>query len=1126
MPRYFLCTFIYFLAVSATFSQSFQIKTKFTKPLTRSRLSNQNIRAIVQDVQGFLWIGTDDGLNRFDGYDYTIYRNVADDTTTIVKNRIQCLFSDSNGVLWVSSISTGLHIYNRENDSFERIPEFTGSGVQVMRIMEDNDRNLWIGGIANNNTFIARRDKNSAKWEKYDLFPSIDPVYTMIQFDDETLWLGTRINGLYDWNLNNKELRRIGEKELSGIDIEKLEMDNAGNVWIATRGGLSKYARESGTFQNFVAKPGIKNGLPSNDLLDLALDGENLWIATENGGLSRLNTNTLQFINFTYDKNDQFSIVNNSIWTLYKDRENRIWFGSYANGICVLDQFNEKFYEIELPISSELINAVLEDSKGRFWVGTEDGVVMFDGNSAFIFKHDPAVKNSLSNKAVNCIYEDSKQQIWLGLWSGGLNLFDEHRLGFVHFLPDHGNPKSLGNPNVFSIMELSETNELVACTFGGLYILKDQKSGIFENAVDYSIEGNQLVLTAFEDSKNYLWVGSYTGLSLFDQETKKFEKYFLRGDSSMSDDRVNCIFEDSQSRLWVGSATGLYRMVDKNKFISYHEKDGLPVNYIQGILEDKRGHLWLGTTNGLVNFNPETEIFVTYDESDGLSGGDFRRSAFFDDKKGRLFFGGKGLNVFHPERLSFNQNPPPVYFTEFRVFNKTIVPGAADGILSRPVKETTEIIIAPKNTFFSIHYVGINFTSPEKTQYAYMMEGFDENWVEVGEQRFATFTNLNPGTYTFKVMAANNDGLWNTSGAQLVIRILPPFWATWWFRAGSFLGIISLVFGFYYVRVRNIETQNKKLEKLVGERTKELTMRNEELARSKGEISDQNEILLQKQMEIADQRDQLADQNVKLNEARKTIERKNIEIVQQNETLEAEVEKRTKELVSQNIQLQQFAFITAHNLRAPVARILGLGQLLKYPVNELEEKSIQERIINNTVELDEVVKDLNKILDIQYNTTKIWVTVDLSEELQNVISNLNREIIETGADIQADFSAFNKIHSVKSYINSILYNLISNALKYRHPIRKPVIVLKTICQGNSLTLLVSDNGLGIDHDAHGIHIFKLYKRFHNHVEGKGMGLYMVKTQVEALGGSIESSGEIDKGLEFRIKLPIREDQNH
>lgn len=1106
-------------------SQKIQKKMKFKRVTANSKLSNLNITAILQDSRGFMWVGTDDGLNRYDGYDFKIYRNSENDTASLLKNKIQCIFEDSRGTLWVSTLNSGLHFYNRNLDVFERVTEFSQPHCQVMRIMEDHKHDIWIGGVRNTSAFVAGLDVAQQRWTTYALFPTTDPIYSMAEISDDEFWLGTRLNGLYKWNPRTQALAHLKHEpgnpnSLPGDYIEMILKGPFGNVWIATRSGLSQYNPETDRFSNIVARPDGST-IPTNDIMDMCLDGTSLWIATENGGLSRMNIEHQTFTNFYYDPLDPYSIINNSIWSLHRDRQGRLWIGSYAKGLSVLDVNEEKFSALDIPLENDLINAVLKDSRGRFWLGTEDGLLLFENNKVSHFRHNPGNSRSISSNAINCLFEDSKRQIWTGHWNGGINLFDETTRSFIRYLPDPTRAGRLSNANVFSIAESSRTGELLVATFGGLHILKDQRAGIFENVNDYPHEGDQLLLTLLEDSRKNIWIGSYSGLGLLDPDRYSIKRFHMTRDTTDANDRVNCIFEDSRHRLWIGSFAGLHQMIDENTFITYTTRDGLPVNLVQGILEDSRGNLWLGTSHGLVFFNPETKMFKTYDDSDGLVANEFRRKAFFKSGDGQLFVGGRGLNVFYPDSIVSNSNIPPVFITELRIFNQPITPKGEDGILADAVSETKEIFLDHKHTFISLHYVGINYTASYKNQYAYKLEGFDPDWNYVGDQRFATFTNLSPGTYTFRVKASNNDGLWNEEGAALVIHVLPPWWGTLWFRALVVAFVAALIMLFYYVRVGSVQRQNIRLEELVHLRTQELLEKNEQLGLREREIKAQNEKLVQSQEETSAQRDQLAEQNKMLEEASKTIERKNLEIVRHNETLEREVERRTKDLLDHNHQLEQFAFISAHNLRSPVARILGLGEILKLASDEQEERMILEKLVNTTQELDTVVKDLNKILEMRKTNTSVISEIDLPGEMALVRATLQKEIEDTRAGITEDFTRISTIHSVKPYVDSILMNLVSNAIKYRSPEREPAIAVSSEQSGEFVCLSIRDNGLGIDLSKYEDKLFKLYNRFHSHVEGKGIGLYLVKTQVAALGGKIEAIDNGGYGITFKVFLPAR-----
>jgi ligand-binding sensor domain-containing protein/signal transduction histidine kinase len=1091
---------------------------KFGRLAENIQLSNLNITAITQDSKGFLWVGTMDGLNRFDGYDFKIYRNIEDDTTSLVKNRIETIYEDTDSVLWVSTLNSGLQSYNRKDDAFARVDEFSQRHCQVFRITEDDQHNLWIGGAFNGQAFVAVRDHKTHLWEKFLLFRAAEGIYSILQISENEFWLGSQSNGLLKWNkkTNTVEQHYLHDpndaNSLPGNDIRKIVEDTRGNLWIATHdGGLSRMNLKKNEYTNYTAhsSDGLPS-LPNSTIRCMIADDRYLWMATENGGLSRMDISTGDLTNFLYDKSNASSIINNSIWSVCKDRQGRIWVGSFAKGLCVLDVMEDKLPIYDPELEDDLVNVIFLDSKNRMWIGTEDGLVLKDENGSNRFRHDSKDKRSLSSNAVDCVYEDRNHQIWIGVWEGGVNRFDEGSRSFVRYNHEPNRKESLSDPNVFNITESSQTGELLVSTFGGLNILKDQQKGIFENPFSYPHEGDQFHFTLLEDKEHNIWVGARSGLSIYSLDTKQIKPVNISDDTTKTSEQINCIFEDHKGTLWIGSSGGLHQQVTPGKFVSYTVNDGLPVDFVQGILEDRKGNLWLGTSKGLSVFNPATKKIKTFDESDGLLSNELRRKAFLRMSNDQMFVGGKGINTFFPDSIVSNPNKPPVYITDLKIFNRPIKPGAPDGILKNDIAESKEIYLNHNHIFFSIHYVAINFTSSYKNEYSYKLEGFDANWINAGTQRFATYTNLDPGRYVFRVRASNNDGLWNEEGRSLVIHIMPPWWMTWWARTifiVSVVGISTLVF---FLRTRSILVANRELESAVNQKTEELQKTNVALRKSEEEIIEKNKRLTAQSEELAAQNEELLQSQEEVSKQRDLVET-------QNANLEMEVAKRTNELVDYNQQLQQFAFIAAHNLRAPVARILGLGQILGMFENTPEKKDeIYPKLVQTALELDGVVKDLNTILDYRKNSESQLIVVDLATEVTKIMTTLEREITTTNAELTTDFSEVDSIRTVKPYLESILYNLISNAIKYRDPHRPPAIHVKTEQSVTEICLIVSDNGLGIDLTAFRDKLFTLYSRFHIHLEGKGLGLYLVKTQITALGGRIEIESEVNKGSTFRV----------
>ncbi|SKC64558.1 ligand-binding sensor domain-containing protein [Ohtaekwangia koreensis] len=1088
---------VLFLLSMEAFSQSPLEKVKFSK-LTVA-LSNPSVSCVLQDSRGFLWVGTMDGLNRFDGYDVTVYRNEQDDTTSLLKNAILNIYEDSRSVLWVSTSSGGLHVYNRQQDNFKRLPQYSFD-CEVSEFHED-DTSLWIAGVRHNKAFVNQIDKKTNRHRYFELFDSHSPVHSLIPASDHEFWVGIRERGLFRWNLKDNQIYRQGPPAES---FHQMVKSSVHDLWIATGKGLQKY--NAATHEYILYNTHSTPALPIDNVLNLCMDGKYLWIGTENGGLCRLNTITNELLTLQSNKNDPASLPDNSVHALCKDRQGRIWIGTYSHGVAVIDRLGEKFMEVDIPLGNAVVNAIMLDSKQRLWVGTEEGLIVKSPQGLKHFRHT-AAKESLQTNPVLSIYQDIQQRIWVGTWGGGLHRYDEEHDNFIHYMPDKKNKGSLSDANVFSIWQSSETQQLLVATYGGLNVLSDEHTGTFEHVREKQYEFNNYIHTIYEGKKGDLWIGTLEELLRYDHTQKKLSRFetATHSDSVHVGGLCNSILEDSRGRLWVGTAKGLHLLINGKFKKRYTTRDGLPNNIIQSILEDNAGNLWLGTAVGISRFSPDDGVFRNFDIADGMPGNDFRPRACLRNDNHQFFFGGKGICVFNPDSVRENPFIPKVVITELGILNEPVKPGDFGGILKDQISETSTITLPAEYNFFSLKYAALNFTSTAKNQYAYKLEGFHTDWNYVGNQRSVMFTNLDPGIYTFKVKASNNDGVWNEQGTSLTIHILPQWWCTWWIKLSAIVFLGAGILTVYRLHIRNIKKQNKILELQVRKRTEELAHQNEELTQS--------------QEEISAQRDVVSEQNLELQAARQIIEKQNKEITTRNETLEAEVEERTRDLVEYNQQLEQFAFISAHNLRAPVARILGLGHILDIGESDLQEiRSIVEKIVFTTEELDCVVKDLNTVLDVRRNSTTVIGAIKLREELRLVKINLEKEIQETQTLFIEDFSGGDTLWAVKPYIDSIFMNLIGNAIKYRHAERTPIIKIRSEVQGDYLHITIRDNGLGIDLNVCKEKLFMLYSRFHWHVEGKGMGLFLVKTQVSAMGGKIDIESCPNEGTCFRLSF--------
>ncbi len=813
-----------------------------------------------------------------------------------------------------------------------------------------------------------------------------------------------------------------------------------------------------------------------------------------------------------------------------------MWVGTNSQGVNFYDIHRKPFVIYQnIPgqknsLSNNKVNAVAEQPNKGFWIATDGGGLNFfdEKKGTFTaFRHEPENPKSLpSDYVVDVSWDNREQILWVATWGGGLASFDPKSEKFNRYQHRENDLTSIASDNLWRIYN-DQNGLLYIGTVGNGLSIYDKSLPKFYNYGPANGLSEENVVSFFRDSKDRLWLGSWdNGLSCMDIS----KKIFTRAPSNISIKSCESIIGDTLGRIWISGNPGI-QCYDpkKNSVFSVTTEDGLPRSNVNGIVDDQRGNFWLTTNKGVVKFNVSKKQSRIFSIEDGLPTNQFT-GRLLRAANGKMYFGSvTGLVVFHPDSIKQNLILPTVLITDLKIFNKSIVVGGRDNVLKQNISETKEVWLPYEFNFISLRFAALSYTSPQRNQYAYKLKNFDSDWIFADKQRSATYTSLDPGDYEFKVKASNDDGLWNENAATLIIHVLPPWWQTYWFRALGILFLGLCASAFYRFRVRSIKIQNEKLSTLVKQRTKELQEMNEEvidqnekLQERQEEIEAQNEELKLSQEEISSQRDTMFAQNQKLEEAQDIIERQNAETKLRNENLEIEIQSRTKELLEYNQQLEQFAFISAHNLRAPVARILGLGNILDLTSkNPDDNKIVYQKMVATATELDRVVRDLNTILEIRKNNSTLVSEINFLKELEKVMLYIGKEIEDTQSNVQSNFSKAPILVSVKPYVESVLYNLLSNAIKYRHPHRVPIIKVSTEIVEDYICLMVSDNGLGIDTELFKDKIFNLYQRFHSHVEGKGLGLYLIKTQIQALGGKIEIESKVNEGTVFRVYFKDR-----
>ncbi len=739
-----------------------QNNIKFNHLIVENGLSQSAVTCIFQDKLGFMWFGTQDGLNRYDGYSFKVFKNISDDSTSLSDNFIFSIYEDESGTLFIETQSGKLNKYNSITETFRVVP---------------ND-NINLHKARMNSVLAAFYEKSDVVW---------------------TGGLGKEI-GLKMENKKTGETKVYlhspnDKSSLSDNKVYSVFRDSKGSLWVGTFNGLDKLDEKTEKFQHYKNIPGDANSLSDNWVWPVFEDSKgNLWIGTVKGGLNKFNPETNEFTNYKNDPANPKSINDNFIFSIYEDRSGLIWVGTNTGGVNYFDPSSQVFeHYLNIPekknsLSDNTVYSIYADSKGNYWIGTQKGGLnKFDYNTKSFTQYfsEPGNTSSLLSNSIQSLLEDRDGTIWIGTFSSGMNSFDPVTNTFKLYINNPSDPNSLTDNRVYSIIEDREGIIWIGTYAGGLNRL-DKLTGkitAFEHDEknSSSISSNS-VWTITEDKTGKLWIGTFGGgVNVFDKSTQKFTKFKNNPDdqNSLGDDNIIRVFSDSKGNIWIGTTKGLCRYYkDGNKFKMYTEKDGLSNNFIYGILEDNKGNLWLSTNNGLSKFNPENETFNNYFAEDGLQNNEFNQNAFAKDgKTGNLLFGGvNGFNVFNPDRITGNTYVPAIVFTNYIRYNTDDEEGKP--IVEKGISQMDEISITYKDNIVTLEFAALSYYNNFNNQYRYKLEGFNENWIQLGNNNKVTFTNLSPGDYVLKVMGSNNDGVWNEKGTSLLIQVKPPWWRT------------------------------------------------------------------------------------------------------------------------------------------------------------------------------------------------------------------------------------------------------------------------------------------------------------------------------------------------------------
>ncbi len=1042
---------------------------KFNHLTIDNGLSQNTVNTIFQDHKGMIWIGTGDGLNKYDGYDFVIYRKDGNNSKSLNDNRVHSIFEDQKHHLWIGT-ATGLSYFDKNKEEFISYQIKSKKVYTVTSIVEDTFGNLYLG------TNFGLKLLDQKRGIVLDIKLNNDDKIQSLSIDKyNNLWIGKN-SGLEIYDLKKHHLVNSYHqltKRFVNIRINDIRHQNDGTVWIATEAfGVACYNKSSGI--KFIT---TKDGLLSNTVRDLLIiKNKEIWIGTK-FGLSILNEKTSKIKNYTYEEAGELehTLSQSSVHSLFEDKTGNIWIGTYSGGVNLIYNFNQNFiykgHGLNDPskLSNKEINSISEEEEGSVWLATDVGGLNYwkrNVNSVSIYKYAP---NQSAYNTIKNIHQDPKNKniLWLGT-GGGILKFDKSQKKFEQFNLFQKDIPAYIHEYIF---ENSKNGVWIGTDFDGLYFVQDDKKlKQYDQSSNKHPHLNSNFISALEENQNKgLWIGNRNlGLNYLDYQTNKISSYVFDKDNSysLSNNGILSLYQDSKQRLWIGTDGGGLVYFDRatKQFLTLDKSNGFGNNTVQAITEDESGALWISTNKGLfrikvgINHHPlkfENIEIVNYSTKDGLQSNQFSQHSVFKGLHHELFFGGiNGLTIFSPQSISMNKDKPNIILTELSVLDK-LVKIDDRSILEKPIDESDTLILPFDKAYFTLKFSLLNYIYPEKNKYAYILDGLsNDKWHYVNSQRQATYTNLKPGNYTFKIKAANNSGVWIDEPRTLSIIILPPWYQTWWAYSIYVLIFLALLYLFYYYTKYTERLKNKVI-------------------------------------------------------------------------YEAYIAKQEQELVQKKLS---FFINISHEIKTPISMIMAPLQKL---LNAHENNEAWSQYLNTMNKSGQRLLNLvDQLLDFRkldagkssLKAAKGNIVRFISEIV--IISNS----LAKSKNIDLSFTSSHqsiKVWFDRDNMEKVIYNILSNAIKYTPNYGKILVNVALNNVDEEVVISITDNGCGISEDKLPF-IFEPFRHDDsalNNVSGTGIGLAFAKELIDLHHGKIKVKSTPANNNElgntcFEISLPL------
>ena len=836
---------------------------KFDRIGTDKGLTQANVTAIEQDDLGYIWLGTEDGLNRYNGYELETFLKDSNDSLSLPDNRIGSLAAGQNGDLYIGT-TTGLILYKYDTHSFQHLntaDSINSTSIPtgpVRSLYRDRSQNVWVATDysltkIDSNDSINNHFTNSANSEIG--LPS--GIISITEDSKHNTWVANN-RRIATLSIGSSKIETYNpteqfQRDLQSIgDISSILIDNQNQLWIGGRFGLIMSNTSNRKHTLFTYNPSDPNSLPNSLITSIILDKQNMvWVGTDDGIAKYIGNN--QFEIHQHNPNVKSSISSSISLTLDVDDQNRLWLGTRNGGASYYDpsKFSFDTYEAQGNnsdgLNSNQVTGFDEDQYGNIYVSTDGGGLNYMNVKNGTFQHfvfDPKNRNSIGGNKVLSVLVDKNQQVWTGMWNGGVSRYNPQTGLFRRYRHSDSNPNSLIGDNIFTVYQDRQDRVLIGNWNNGFGVYQpstDNFKNILFNPEDPKSIPNGTIALFAEDKAGNLWIGSdRDGLAKLNQNFKTVKLFRVGDGSGLPANGILELFIDSKDQVWVGTNGMGFCILNKEtyQFKTYTTADGLANNTVHNILEDDQGIYWITTNRGMSRFDHASEAFTNFYRQDGLQDNQFMTRSALKTSTGKLLFGGVGgFNMFDPSKMKTNTIAPKVFVTSMSLYNEKLLPGPGSP-LSESTTFTKDIILDYDQNVFTFEYIGLSFQNASKNQYKYMLEGLHDDWIDNGTERKVSFMNLEPGHYTLKINASNNDGVWSDQPAILNITINPPFWATWWFRSLSALIIAFFIYWIYKNRSEKIKEQKRILQERVKEATDQVKSQNDVLQEQSAKLSE------------------------------------------------------------------------------------------------------------------------------------------------------------------------------------------------------------------------------------------------------------------------------------------------